>query len=128
MNLQNDNTMSIKKHLKPALIPLLILISFFFFSACSVPEEPPSLPNVILILADDLGYSDLGCYGGEIPTPNLDQLAEGGLQFTQMYSCGRCWPSRATLMTGHYPRTVTTQVAAAPRNCRRRCAGLTAAD
>jgi arylsulfatase len=60
-------------------------------------------PNVLLVLADDLGYSDLGCYGGEIRTPNLDALATGGLRFTQFYNCTRCCPSRASLLTGLYP-------------------------
>jgi len=59
-------------------------------------------PNVVVILADDLGFSDLGCYGGEIDTPNLDRLAAGGLRFTQGYSTARCWPSRAALLTGYY--------------------------
>ncbi len=58
-------------------------------------------PNVIFILADDLGFSDLGCYGGEIATPNLDALAKNGLRFSQFYNTGRCWPSRAALMTGY---------------------------
>ena len=91
---------------KPA--SLLIILGFLLVahSSCTRPALEHEPPNVILILADDLGYSDLGCYGSEIPTPNLDRLAEGGLLFTHMHSCGRCWPSRATLMTGHYPRTV----------------------
>jgi arylsulfatase A-like enzyme len=59
-------------------------------------------PNVVVILADDLGFSDLGCYGGEIDTPNLDRLAAGGLRFTQGYNTARCWPSRAALLTGYY--------------------------
>jgi arylsulfatase A-like enzyme len=63
-------------------------------------------PNILLILADDLGYSDLGCYGSEIKTPNLDRLAAGGLRFTQMYSTARCWPSRSCLMTGYYPQQI----------------------
>lgn len=63
-------------------------------------------PNILFILADDLGYSDLGCYGGEIKTPNLDALAENGLRFTQFYNTGRCWPSRAALMSGFYPHQV----------------------
>jgi arylsulfatase A-like enzyme len=75
-------------------------------NACTGPTAPEKKPNIILILADDLGFSDLGCYGSEINTPNLNELAEGGLLFTRMHSCGRCWPSRATLMTGHYPRAV----------------------
>lgn len=60
-------------------------------------------PNVLVILADDLGYSDLGCYGGEIRTPNLDRLASRGARFTQLYNSARCCPSRASLMTGLYP-------------------------
>ncbi|KKK63643.1 hypothetical protein LCGC14_2992220, partial [marine sediment metagenome] len=60
-------------------------------------------PNIILIVADDLGFSDLGCYGGEILTPNLDKLAANGLQFTQFYNAGRSCPTRAALLTGLYP-------------------------
>ncbi len=59
-------------------------------------------PNVILIMADDMGYSDIGCYGGEIHTPNLDRLAAGGVRFTQFYNTARCCPTRASLMTGLY--------------------------
>ncbi|MHC4175758.1 MAG: sulfatase-like hydrolase/transferase, partial [Planctomycetota bacterium] len=59
-------------------------------------------PNIILIMADDMGYSDIGCYGGEIHTPNLDKLAGGGLRFTQFYNTARCCPTRASLMTGLY--------------------------
>ena len=64
-----------------------------------------SPPNIVLIIADDMGYSDLGCYGGEIETPNLDALAAGGLRFTQFYVNNMCWPTRASLMTGLYPKT-----------------------
>ena len=60
-------------------------------------------PNIVLILADDMGFSDLGCYGSEIPTPNLDRLAGGGIRFTQMYNFARCCPSRAALLTGLNP-------------------------
>src|SRR5436305_9133426 len=60
-------------------------------------------PNIIVILADDVGFSDLGCYGSEIHTPNLDALAAGGLRFTQFYNTSRCCPSRACLLTGLYP-------------------------
>jgi arylsulfatase len=59
-----------------------------------------------VILADDLGYSDLGCYGGEIATPNLDSLAAGGLRYTQFYNTSRCWPTRAALLTGYYAQQV----------------------
>jgi len=63
-------------------------------------------PNILLILADDLGYSDLGCYGGEIATPNLDRLASNGVRWTQFYSTARCCPSRASILTGQYPHRV----------------------
>jgi arylsulfatase len=61
---------------------------------------------VLLIIADDMGYSDAGCYGGEIDTPHLDRLAGNGLRFSQCYSTGRCWPSRTSLLTGYYPQQV----------------------
>lgn len=60
-------------------------------------------PNVLIILADDLGYSDLGCYGGEIPTPNLDRIAKAGARFEKVYTSARCCPTRASLMTGLHP-------------------------
>ena len=59
-------------------------------------------PNIIIIMADDMGYSDIGCYGGEINTPNLDALAKNGMRFTQFYNTARCCPTRATLLTGLY--------------------------
>jgi arylsulfatase len=60
-------------------------------------------PNILIIMADDLGYSDLGCFGSEIRTPNLDKLAKGGMRMTQFYNAARCCPSRAALLTGLYP-------------------------
>ena len=60
-------------------------------------------PNILIIVADDMGYSDIGCYGSEIPTPNLDALAAGGLRFTQFYNSARCSPTRAALLTGLHP-------------------------
>ncbi len=63
-------------------------------------------PNVVIILADDLGFSDLGCYGSEIETPNLDALASRGLRFTNFYNTARCWPTRAAIMTGYYAQQV----------------------
>lgn len=60
-------------------------------------------PNIVIILADDMGYSDIGCYGCEIETPNLDNLAADGLRFTQFYNAARCCPTRASLLTGLYP-------------------------
>jgi arylsulfatase A-like enzyme len=63
----------------------------------------PAKPNIIVILVDDMGFSDIGCYGSEIPTPNLDQLAAKGLRFAQFYNTGRCCPTRASVLTGLYP-------------------------
>jgi len=60
-------------------------------------------PNIILILADDMGFSDIGCYGSEISTPNLDRMAGNGVRFSQAYNCARCCPTRASLLTGLYP-------------------------
>ena len=63
-------------------------------------------PNIVLIMADDMGYSDIGCYGGEVRTPNLDRLAKGGLRFTQFYNNAKCGPTRASLLTGQYSQAV----------------------
>lgn len=78
-------------------------VAIFCLSAACLLAQPAPKPNILLILADDLGYSDLGCYGGEIRTPNLDTLAAGGVRFTQFYNSARCCPSRASLLTGQYP-------------------------
>jgi arylsulfatase A-like enzyme len=72
--------------------------------SCSLGAAPK--PNVVMILADDLGYSDLGCYGGEIATPHLDALAKNGIRFTQCYNTARCWPTRAALLTGYYAQQI----------------------
>jgi arylsulfatase len=75
-------------------------------SAAGVAVRRPRQPNILLVVADDLGFSDLGCYGGEIDTPILDSLAARGLRFTQFYSTARCCPSRASILTGQYPHKV----------------------
>ena len=69
----------------------------------NIHAEERQRPNIIVILVDDMGYSDIGCYGGEVQTPHLDALAQGGLRFTQFYNTGRCCPTRASLMTGLHP-------------------------
>ena len=70
----------------------------------AAPEPPASRPpNIIVVLSDDMGFSDIGCYGGEIQTPNLDALAANGVRFTQFYNTARCCPTRASLLTGLYP-------------------------
>ena len=59
-------------------------------------------PNIVVILADDMGYSDIGCYGSEIQTPNIDKIASSGVRLKQFYNTGRCCPTRASLLTGQY--------------------------
>jgi hypothetical protein len=85
----------------------LLLILLLSQGTCKQEKSAPAVerPNII-IMADDLGYSDPGCYGGEIETPNLDMLAETGMLFTQMYNCARCCPTCASLMTGKYQHQV----------------------
>jgi arylsulfatase A-like enzyme len=90
-------------HLAPSLAFAALLLSPLAQLRAATPAGPAGKPNIVLILADDLGYSDLGCYGGEIQTPNLDKLAAGGLRFTQFYNGARCCPSRASILTGLYP-------------------------
>jgi len=85
----------IRNHIIAALLTLTM------FYSCSSPKEQK--PNIILIMSDDMGYSDIGCYGGEINTPNLDKLASNGLRFTQFYNTARCCPTRASLITGLNP-------------------------
>ena len=76
----------------------------FYITLLGLPllAEKADRPNIIVILTDDMGFSDLGCFGGEIDTPNLDKLAMKGLRFTEFYNTARCWPTRATLMSGIY--------------------------
>jgi arylsulfatase len=78
------------------------LLAFLLLLFAAVPSWAAG-PNIIVILSDDMGFSDLGCYGGEIQTPNLDRLAAAGLRFTQFYNTARCCPTRASLLTGLYP-------------------------
>lgn len=81
---------------------IIFLGSIVLAGGCQAADKISAKPNIILILADDMGYSDLGCFGGEIPTPNLDMLAKNGLQMTQFYNAGRSCPTRASLLTGLY--------------------------
>ena len=89
--------------LKPNALFCLFSICFFNFANSLFGANKP---NVIVIMADDLGYSDLSCYGGEIETPNIDQLAMGGVRFTGFKNTARCAPSRASLLTGRYQHSV----------------------
>ncbi|MDB4300687.1 arylsulfatase [bacterium] len=85
------------KKLKALLVSLLVSLSM-----ASAGEAENTRPNIIVILTDDMGYSDLGCYGSEIETPNLDELAKDGVRFSQFYNTSRCSPTRSSLMTGLY--------------------------
>lgn len=86
---------------------LVSALSIPLLAGCAtVPRASSAKPNVVIILADDMGWSDAGCYGGEIATPSLDALAAGGLRFTQFYNTARCWPSRASILTGYYAQQV----------------------
>ncbi len=87
--------------LRHAVLGLLGMVVLLAGNACGAAR-----PNILLILADDMGFSDLGCYGSEIATPNLDRLAAGGLRFTQFYNTARCWSSRGCLMTGYYAQAI----------------------
>ncbi len=90
-----------------AILSLLLLFCHALQAAPTRPlQKKAEQPNVLVILADDLGYSDLGCYGSRIATPNLNQLAEKGLRFTQFCNTARCWPTRAALLTGYYAQQV----------------------
>lgn len=81
---------------------LLLLALVFPVSSPGTPVKKDTRPNIVLILADDLGFSDVGCYGGEIHTPNIDFLAKNGLRFRKFYNTSRCCPTRASLLTGLY--------------------------
>lgn len=94
-------------------VRLSIALAVFLAFACGPmhgADAPASAtsrrPNIVVILADDLGYADLGCYGGEIATPNLDRLAADGLRFTQFYNTARCWPTRGSLLSGYYAQQI----------------------
>jgi len=89
--------------MKHQLAPALLFLTFCLHQPMFAAE---SKPNVVIILADDMGFSDAGCYGGEIDTPNLDFLAANGLRFTQSYNTARCWPTRSALLTGYYAQQI----------------------
>lgn len=94
--------------MKPAFVIVSLLISAVGVCRGPVAASPASdtPPNIVIILADDMGFSDLGCYGGEIETPHLDSLAHHGLRFTQFYNTARCWPTRSSLLSGYYAQQI----------------------
>lgn len=105
-----------------SLITLLSMASVAFcYSSEKLRASEPitsskslSPPNIVLVMADDLGFSDIGCYGGEVETPVLDSLASNGLRFTQFYNAARCWPTRSSVLTGYYPQQVNNHVHGLP--------------
>jgi len=86
---------------------LSVLLILVWSGVSLAAESGVERPNILLIMSDDMGFSDLGCYGGEVETPHLDRLAKNGLRFTEFYGTSRCWPSRATLMSGRYSNSLT---------------------
>lgn len=87
--------------------------AFLIVGACMAATAVAApRPNIVLIMADDLGFSDIGCYGSEIPTPNIDSIARGGMRFSQFYDCAVCVPTRASLLTGVYPHQAGRALAA----------------
>jgi arylsulfatase A-like enzyme len=85
---------------------LLTLVALSLLHVSTWASSPSPRPNILVLLVDDMGYSDLGCYGGEIATPHIDRLAAGGVRFTQFYNASRCCQTRASLLTGAYPHRV----------------------
>jgi arylsulfatase len=90
----------------PAALLAALALSLASSARAGAPAAPARRPHVLVVLADDLGFSDLGSYGGEINTPRLDGLAKNGVRFSQFYNTARCWPSRAALLTGYYAQQV----------------------
>jgi arylsulfatase len=90
-----------RSRLAPLILGLTLLAAL-----ASQTTVAADKPNFLVILADDMGFSDLGCYGGQIETPRLDELAAGGLRFTQFYNTARCWPTRGAIMTGFYAQQI----------------------
>ncbi|MCB1123443.1 MAG: sulfatase-like hydrolase/transferase, partial [Verrucomicrobiae bacterium] len=89
---------------KSIFLTLIAVVGFQIQSFPATTEETllADRPNIILAMVDDMGYSDISCYGSEIPTPNIDRLAAGGIRFSQFYNTSRCCPTRASLLTGLY--------------------------
>ena len=100
------------------IIGMTILMGFLL--PIEAQEYKPAAyekPNILIIMVDDMGYSDLACFGGEIRTPNIDRLARNGLRFTNFYNSGRCWPTRASLLSGYYANAIAMDPLRPPRDC-----------
>lgn len=88
------------------LFTVILIFVTATLSVAVASAAPAAKPNILILLADDMGFSDAGCYGSEIQTPNLDRLAADGLRFTQFYNTARCWSSRSCLLTGYYAQSI----------------------
>ncbi len=114
----------INKHLaiSTRIATQVVLLQFFIFitAFANGAFAAASRPNFLIFLADDMGFSDASCYGGEIATPNLDALAAHGIRYTQFYNTARCWPTRAALLTGYYAQEVGFDDMPGIKNPRRR--------
>lgn len=88
------------------LLFVLMIVAVFILTSATIEKPLTQRPNMIFIMADDMGYSDIGCYGSEIKTPNIDKLATNGIRVKNFYNNARCCPTRASLLTGQYPHTV----------------------
>ncbi len=106
-----SRTHTLTRGLKPTLFTLAAALLCGGAPVASGAEQETKRPNIVLIITDDMGYSDIGCYGGEIQTPNIDKLAANGVKFSQFYNSGKCEPSRAALTTGHHFWTASPDVA-----------------
>ena len=95
-----------KKRCPMPFVTSLVMIAL----TSAVEVNAGKSPNMVLILVDDMGYSDLGCYGGEVLTPTIDGLASKGLRYAQFYNSARCWPTRAALLSGYYPQQINRDV------------------
>ncbi|MEX2578113.1 MAG: arylsulfatase [Verrucomicrobiales bacterium] len=104
------------KHSPPLPSAVGLAVVAWALSLCvpATGKDRDERPNIVVVLADDLGFSDIGCFGSEIPTPNIDRLAEDGLRFSQFYTCEVCVPARASLLTGCYPHRVGRALSAEP--------------
>ena len=86
---------------------IALLLACLFAARASAADTSGGRPNIVLIMADDMGYSDVGCYGGDIRTPNIDSLARDDMRFSQFYNCAKCTTTRECILTGTYPRTTS---------------------
>src|SRR6187551_2805530 len=95
--------MNMKKRIALRPLPILLLCAALVTAVHAQKKNSETKPNFVVILVDDMGFSDIGAFGSEIPTPNLNKLATNGVRFTQFYNASRCCPTRSALQSGVYP-------------------------